>query len=148
MDLIPGWGRSLGEGNGNPLQFSCLENCRDREEPGGLQSMRSQRVGHDWVTKTHTHSILLALLAWLNAKTLHFPWQNLSHKNWFNITRIKIWNVENLEIQVFLRCFLGLPFNRNIIDGFSSSLCLCMLSLYLNSKLYGAYTSKNRSTQR
>ena len=25
MGLIPGWGRSLGEGNGNPLQYSCLE---------------------------------------------------------------------------------------------------------------------------
>ena len=28
--LIPGSGRSLGEGNGNPLQYSCLENCMDR----------------------------------------------------------------------------------------------------------------------
>ena len=27
---IPGSGRSLGEGNGNPLQYSCLENPRDR----------------------------------------------------------------------------------------------------------------------
>ena len=26
------------------------------EEPGGLQSMRSQRVGHDWATKYSTHS--------------------------------------------------------------------------------------------
>ena len=26
MGLIPGWGRSPGEGNGNPLQYSCLEN--------------------------------------------------------------------------------------------------------------------------
>ena len=43
---IPGWGRSLGEGNGNPLQYSCLENPMD-EEPGGLQSTESQRVGHD-----------------------------------------------------------------------------------------------------
>ena len=25
-DLIPGAGRSPGEGNGNPLQYSCLEN--------------------------------------------------------------------------------------------------------------------------
>ena len=25
---IPGWGRSPGEGNGNPLQYSCLENPR------------------------------------------------------------------------------------------------------------------------
>ena len=29
-DLIPGSGRSLGEGNGNPLQYSCLENPMDR----------------------------------------------------------------------------------------------------------------------
>ena len=27
---IPGSGRSPGEGNGNPLQYSCLENCMDR----------------------------------------------------------------------------------------------------------------------
>ena len=27
--LIPGWGRSPGEGNGNPLQHSCLENPTD-----------------------------------------------------------------------------------------------------------------------
>ena len=26
---IPGWGRSPGEGNGNPLQYSCLENSMD-----------------------------------------------------------------------------------------------------------------------
>ena len=26
----PGWGRSPGEGNGNPLQYSCLENPMDR----------------------------------------------------------------------------------------------------------------------
>ena len=28
---IPGLGRSSGEGNGNPLQYSCLENPMDRE---------------------------------------------------------------------------------------------------------------------
>ena len=44
---IPGLGRSPGEGNSNPLQYSCLENPMDREEPGGLQSTGSQRVGHD-----------------------------------------------------------------------------------------------------
>ena len=27
---IPGWGRSLGEGNGYSLQYSCLENSTDR----------------------------------------------------------------------------------------------------------------------
>ena len=30
VGLIPGWGRSHGEGNGNPLQYSCLENPIDR----------------------------------------------------------------------------------------------------------------------
>ena len=28
--LIPGWGRSSGEGNGNPFQYSCLKNSMDR----------------------------------------------------------------------------------------------------------------------
>ena len=37
--LIPGLGRVPGEGNGNPLQDSCLENPM---EPGMLQSMGSQ----------------------------------------------------------------------------------------------------------
>ena len=36
-----------GEGNGNPLQYSCLENPKDGE-PGGLPSLGSHRVGHDW----------------------------------------------------------------------------------------------------
>ena len=36
-----------GEGNGNPLQGSCLENP-GKGEPGGLPSMGSHRVGHDW----------------------------------------------------------------------------------------------------
>ena len=30
MGSIPGWGRPPGEGNGNPLQYSCLENPMDR----------------------------------------------------------------------------------------------------------------------
>ena len=30
LGSIPGLGRSLGEGNGNPLQYSCLENPMDR----------------------------------------------------------------------------------------------------------------------
>ena len=42
LGSIPGSGRSPGEGNGNPLQYSCLENPMD----GGLQSTGLQRVGH------------------------------------------------------------------------------------------------------
>ena len=29
LGSIPGWERSSGEGNGNPLQYSCLENLMD-----------------------------------------------------------------------------------------------------------------------
>ena len=36
---IPGEGISPGEGNGNPLQYSCLENPIDRE---AIESQRSQ----------------------------------------------------------------------------------------------------------
>ena len=44
LGSIPGLGRSPGEGNGYPLQYSCLENSRYREEPGRLQSMELQRI--------------------------------------------------------------------------------------------------------
>ena len=45
----PGLGRSPGEGNGNPLQYYCLENPKDRGawQAAVYQSMGSQRVGHD-----------------------------------------------------------------------------------------------------
>ena len=40
---IPGLGRSPGEGNGNPLQYSCLGNPMAKK-PGGLQSTGSQEL--------------------------------------------------------------------------------------------------------
>jgi len=45
LGSIPGLGSSPGEGNVNPLQYSCLENPMDR--PGELQSVELQRAGHD-----------------------------------------------------------------------------------------------------
>ena len=95
---------SVGEGNGTPLQSSCLENPRDRGarwaavhgvaksqtrlrdftftfhfhalthssvlawripgmgEPGGLLSLGSHRVGHDWATSLSFH--LLVVMTW------------------------------------------------------------------------------------
>ena len=51
--LIPGLGRSPGIGNGNPLQYSCLENYMDR---GAWRATvhRVTRVRHDLET-VHTH---------------------------------------------------------------------------------------------
>ena len=53
LGSIPGSGRSPGEGNGNPLQYSCLENPMDR---GAWRPTVHgvARVGHDLVTETET----------------------------------------------------------------------------------------------
>ena len=42
-DLIPGWGRYPGEGNGNPLQYSCPGNPMDSRSPQG-QPTGGQRI--------------------------------------------------------------------------------------------------------
>ena len=49
---IPGSGRSPGEGNGNPLQYSCL-GIPWTEKPGGLQSTGSQ--GRTWLSDFTFH---------------------------------------------------------------------------------------------
>ena len=53
--LIPGLGRSPGIGNGNPLQYSCLENSMVRGAWWTTAHIVSQRVRHDLATE-HTHT--------------------------------------------------------------------------------------------
>ena len=56
MGPIPGSGRSHGEGNGNPLQYSCLENSMDREAwqatVHGVTTSRT-RLGDSTATTIH-----------------------------------------------------------------------------------------------
>ena len=73
----------IGEGNGNPLQCSCLQNPRD----GGLPSLGSHRVGHDW-------SDLAAAAA--HFKQLTF-WTPLTH-------------LQSLTIFVILSIYFSLSF--------------------------------------
>ena len=50
MGLIPGLERSLGGGNGNPLQYSCLENPIDRGSQrlqGRKESDMSERLNNN-----------------------------------------------------------------------------------------------------
>ena len=54
---IPGWGRSPGEGNDHPLQYSCLENPMDRGAwraavPGITKSEKTEQLS----TLEHTHT--------------------------------------------------------------------------------------------
>ena len=53
--LIPGSERPPGGGNGNPLQYSCLENSMDRGV-WWAQSREPQRVGHDRATEHTQHT--------------------------------------------------------------------------------------------
>ena len=59
LGSIPGSGRLLGGGHGNPLQYSCLENPMDRGS-GRLQSMECTK-SQTWLsTHTHTHTDIKA----------------------------------------------------------------------------------------
>ena len=48
-------GKTPRVGNGNPLQYSCLENYLDRGAWWDTQSMEMQRVGHNWEKWLGTH---------------------------------------------------------------------------------------------
>ena len=59
--LIPGSGRSPGEGNSSPLQYSCLENSMDR---GAWQATvrRVARVARDLATKPKRYNLLVQIM--------------------------------------------------------------------------------------
>ena len=64
--LIPRLGRSPGEGNGSPLQYSCLENSMDRGI-ARLQSMESTRLS-DFTFTFNVHSIIHNSKMWKQLK--------------------------------------------------------------------------------
>ena len=51
MGLIPGLGRSPGEGNGNPFQCSCPGKAHGQRNLVGYSPRGCKRVGHDSVIK-------------------------------------------------------------------------------------------------
>ena len=55
--LIPGSGRSPGEGNGNPLQYSCLENPTDGEAWRATVHAWDCKKS-DMTASEHSHSIM------------------------------------------------------------------------------------------
>ena len=72
---IPGLGRSLGEGNGNPLQYPCLENPMDRGAwcavvygvaKSWTRLKRLNWTGSYW---THTHASVISYPPWRNLST-------------------------------------------------------------------------------
>ena len=51
LNLTPGWGRSPGEGSGNPLQYCCLGNPMDREAWQAAVPWGCKRARHVLATK-------------------------------------------------------------------------------------------------
>ena len=66
---IPGLGRSPAGGNGNPLQYSCLENSHGQRSLVGYSPWGHRRVGYNWATNADTYtphsksSVLLPVIA-------------------------------------------------------------------------------------
>ena len=58
LGSVPGLGRSPGEGNGNPLQYSCLDNPMDREARWATVHgvTKSRTLLNRLSTHTHTHN--------------------------------------------------------------------------------------------
>ena len=68
---IPGSGRSPGEGNINPFQYSCLGNPMYRGAWQATQSVELERVRHDKhaCADTHTHTHTSPTVLWNNHLT-------------------------------------------------------------------------------
>ena len=76
MVLIPGWGRSLGEGNDNPLQYSFLENPMDR---GAWRATVHGATKSQTCLSMHAHVSLLKqkfivpIFLWKSSLASYFP---------------------------------------------------------------------------
>ena len=71
---VPGWGRSPGEGNGNPLQYSCLENSMDR----GTWQGTVHGITKSWTQLSDYHSLKLLQALWHWAIHFH-DWAYFPH---------------------------------------------------------------------
>ena len=100
---IPGWGRSPGEGNGNPLQNSYLENSMDRgawcATIHGITKSRAQLC--NWTTAVSQNNTLeeesisgipklVNLLVALDMTITKFYWEKFTRKYvWYGVTQIE-----------------------------------------------------------
>ena len=64
--MVPGLGRTPGKGNGNPLQYSCLE--EEEEEAGKLQSRGVTKSLTELSTHIQTKTHLTMILGVVTAK--------------------------------------------------------------------------------
>ena len=129
-DSSPGLGRSPGGGNGNLLQYSCLENPVDR---GAWQALGSPRVGHDWSDLAHTHIHCCCFVVQLLscAQLFAIAWSAVRQASLsFTVSQnlLKFMSIELMLSNRPILChpFLLLPSIFPSISIFSNELALCM----------------------
>ena len=86
---IPGSGRSPGVGNGNPLQYSCLE-ISMAEETGGLQSVGPQRAGCD-------STVLFCSLSEIMQRTYRTVY--LTNNYWVSLWATTVKQIDNFGVR-------------------------------------------------
>ena len=98
---VPGSGRSPGGGNGNALQYSCLENPWAKE-PGGLQPMGSQRRAQLKPLSTAQHpSWYINFLLVVERVTTDMVALNSTHL-WLSLTFLTVRNLKRVSKCVIL----------------------------------------------
>ena len=75
MGSIPGWGRSLGVGNDNLIQYSCLENSMGQRSLAGY-SPWDHRVGYNCVTESALPSCMWLLCEIIIVQSIIFNFAN------------------------------------------------------------------------
>ena len=102
---IPRWGSSPGEGDGNTLQYSCLENPME-EESGRLRPTGSQKSQSDSTTTAATLEVLF------------FIEIQLIYSIMFQIFGRVI------QLYVYINIYFSyIPFNYGLLQNIASSLC-------------------------
>ena len=135
--LIPGLGSSPGEGNGNPLQYSCLENSMDRGVHGVT---KSQTWLSNWHTQTHTHRhththIELLAYMFLRTKLMCSKWRKEGIQRVYMIKPIRNslgLYLKDVPWSIYSSPLHGTPLVQATIHSHYCNLfCLCCLSLSL-----------------
>ena len=128
LGLIPQLERSSGRGNGNPSRILAWR-ILWTEEPGGLQSTGSQRVGHDWATNTFSLPFSFSLffcLSWT------FPVSFLLFSDPFPLYLLSL---ETCPMWPFISNPTSFEFSHLNQKGFASNCSIMMhfLCMYLKS---------------
>ena len=140
MGLTPAWGRSPGEGNGNPLQYSCLGNPTNKGVWWATVHGVGKRVGHNSATKQQRVYHIFYIHSFVS-----------SHFGGFNISAIVNNTVVNLGVQISLQdikfnCTLeiyqgmglldsyGIPIWKNFLGGITNLMDMSMSKFWETEK--------------